>query len=143
MLNTENYLCSHCECYWGRNFAKIHILKQVLFLLAYYDCLMCWSYIYIYIYIYEVCLALMRLLFLLYDIENSYRKAFFGGNCFLIGEGKINFLGGWDKTEHKSSCSDLYIIYSKWFYLLSINIPSLLFYSNHLFLSKYYEKIIY
>ena len=51
-------------------------------------------YIYIYIYIYEVCLALMRLLFLLYDIENSYRKAFFGGNCFLIGEGKINFLGG-------------------------------------------------
>ena len=86
-------------------------------------------------------MALIRLLFLLFDIENSYRKAFFGGNCFLIGEGKINFLRR--RTEHKSSCSDLYIIYSKWFYLLSINIPSLLFYSNHLFVSKYYEKIIY
>ena len=48
----------------------------------------------IYIYICEVCMALIRLLFLLFDIENSYRKAFFGGNCFLIGEGKINFLGG-------------------------------------------------
>ena len=56
----------------------------------------------IYIYIYEVCMALIMLLFLLFYIENSYKKAFLVKIVFLIGEGRINFLGGRDKTKHKS-----------------------------------------
>ena len=64
------------------------ILKQAIFLLTYYvpDVLI--------IYIYEVCMALIMLLFLLFYIENSYKKAFLVKIVFLIGEGRINFLGG-------------------------------------------------
>ena len=70
------------------------LLKQVLFLSTYYvpDVLI--------IYIYEVCMALIMLLFLLFYIENSYKKAFLVKIVFLIGEGRINFLGGRGKTEH-------------------------------------------
>ena len=47
-------------------------------------------------------MALIMLLFLLFYIENSYKKAFLVKIVFLIGEGRINFLGGRDKTKHKS-----------------------------------------
>ena len=72
------------------------ILKQVIFLLTYYvpDVLI------IHIYIYEVCMALIMLLFLLFYIENSYKKAFLVKIVFLIGEGRIIFLRGRGKTEH-------------------------------------------
>ena len=40
------------------------------------------------------------LLFLLFYIENSYKKAFLVKIVFLIGEGRIIFLGGRGKTEH-------------------------------------------
>ena len=52
------------------------ILKQAIFLLTYYvpDVLI--------IHIYKVCMALIMLLFLLFDIENSYKKGFFWWKLF-------------------------------------------------------------
>ena len=82
------------------------ILKQVFFL---FDLLCAWCVDHIYVYVCvcvcEVCMALIILLSLLFYIKNSYKKAFLVEIVFLLG--RINFLGKWDKTEHKSSCSDL------------------------------------
>ena len=58
------------------------ILKQAIFLLTYYVPDVLIIHIYIYIYIYEVCMALIMLLFLLFDIENSYKKGFFWWKLF-------------------------------------------------------------
>ena len=116
-------------------------------------CLMCWSYICIYLYICvrvrvrvcvcvcEVCMALIILLFLLFYIENSSKRLFLVEIVFLLlREGLISLEGETKQNINPPVVTSRSCTVNSFTCCQS---TSPLFYSNHLFTSKYYEKITY